>query len=241
MDDRVRVHSENGTNFQKSTEIPVLHVKAESEGESTFRDELLIARNVNAPEQYDPTFDACKFPGNADAPQIYIINEKQLSLYSVPTLTNETRFVIGFECNTPGEYKLSFEGLTDFSPEYPVYIEDKITGTVVKPKESSDYSFMHSPENEKDRFVMFFKESNGIAENRKAPEYNIHINNSMISLNFQRQVTAEINITGIPGQRLFREKVNGQKINLKPNLTPAVYILTIVTERWTDSRKIVLK
>lgn len=241
MDDQVRSHSASGSNFQKSADVNVLHVIAINLGEDEYRDELLFAENNDASLNYDPIFDATKFWGNMEAPQIYALKDLPLSLYSIPMLAEETTFEIGFACNTAGEFNLSFPGLTDFSPNYPVFLKDKITGNTFSLNYNPNYTFIHQPENPEDRFQLSFKEALGVNVNDNYEPIKIQVLHNMVSVKFGENSSGEIFITNIIGQRLFYMNFMGEEVNFQTELKPAAYILTVITDRRMISEKIIFR
>ncbi len=120
-----------------------------------YSDELLIGFDNAASNAFDPSMDAQKLRGSAEAPQIYSLSAEgvQLSINKMP-YQNETVIVpVGFELAAEtAEAVFNFSNLDSFGNWITVFFEDLLTGEMIDIREQPVYNFTH---NEGDAILRF--------------------------------------------------------------------------------------
>ena len=238
MDNSVRVHSDAGANFQKTTDLGTLRITAQNTNGSAYRDELVLVHNSESSTFFNPVYDAEKLYGYDSAPQLFSVKEKNLTIHSTPEITEETIFNLGFKCSEEGTYSLSFGDVNTFSSALTMWLEDKLTGSETKLNDQSTLSFNHSPGNDENRFLLKFKTDDNT---NPMDEHSTIVNNGAVEVRFSGDTQGEISLTNMLGQKLVSSNFSGSTAELNVNLRPAVYILSVLTDKQSFSELIILK
>ncbi len=129
----------------------------------SYSDEYVLAINKNATEGFDNDFDAYKmFPDNS-APLIYSsIGNTKFTVNSIPDIENGDIVPLQFIPKDGGTCELTVEGLDNFVPELPVYLEDKKTQYFQDLRENPEYSFDSEISDDINRFVLHFSNPMGL-------------------------------------------------------------------------------
>ncbi|KAF0194352.1 MAG: hypothetical protein FD166_3537 [Bacteroidetes bacterium] len=179
MNNEVRVHAD--VPFLKIEKDPdqLLRIRTEA---GSYRDEMIIRVTPNATSMYDSQFDAAKFYGYEDAPQIYSVTpgQEKLSINSLKYSNDEQVIPVGFEYPVSESVTLSFDGMDSFGPETGLYLEDLVTGSTTDLRLTSGYTFNHNPANDALRFRLHLGETFGLNDPQKEVLYRIYTFNGNV-------------------------------------------------------------
>ena len=179
MNNDVRVHAD--VPFLKNEEDPdqLLRIRTAA---GSYTDEMIVRITPNATSMFDTQFDASKFYGYADAPQIYSITpgQEKLSINSLKYSNEEQIIPVGFEYSAFESVTLSFEGMDSFGPETGLYLEDLVTGITADLRETPGYTFNHNPANDALRFRLHLGETYGMNDSPQDEFYKIYAYNGSV-------------------------------------------------------------
>ena len=137
-------------------------------------------------------------------------------------------------------FTLNIEGMEGFPDDLPIYLEDKQDNMFQDLRENSEYTFVSSIMDDRDRFVIHFSNSLGIDESDKMEMDDIHIyswqNNVHVNIPFKFNGTIEI--FDFLGRKITSAKaVEGEnKISLSDS--QGYYVVRVVGENGLKSQKV---
>lgn len=191
-------------NFMKK-QFDVFRLKAEEK--DGLMDQLSFCFDNDATNDFDYAFDIYKIKStDAAAPSLYCYSQtNMLSLNAMP-YSKEHSVPVFFETHkTDKEYTLS--PLTDdYSLYYDVYLTDLLLNKRVNILKEP-YTFIHSKETEKQRFVLEFTapEASAITENfNPMPKFYAYIDNEAVCVKLNKQAEGGmVEFYNVLGQKLF--------------------------------------
>ena len=141
----------------KSSPNAFLKLKTYSEL-NTFSDETIIQFKENASDFYDPEYDAYKFVGLDEAPQLYTVASDPIKLTanSYAELVEDKIVPLGYEVGVNGDYTIEVVDLVNFDGSTDILLEDKKENVFINLNEQSTYSFYADSMDETDRFNLHF-------------------------------------------------------------------------------------
>ena len=241
-----RAHSDT-TSFLKNGESNVLIVKVVG-GDFEFKDEMYIAFSEDATNGYDEKIEAKKwYSMYEDATMIYSIAEDdtELAINMLPIETLGVENVstpVNFHCGYLSEYTLNFSGLATFS-NAEIWLEDKEPNTDwIDINENPVYTFVGSPEENNDRFIIHFYGPTGIGDIETSSAIKIYANGHDIFLaNNSGEMINSISIYDISGRLILQENGSGHKLTqLRINEKSGYYIVKVITDKTSYSKKIMI-
>lgn len=161
MDNSVRVHSSVPFLKNAETQDQLLRIKTVA---GNYNDEMVVRVYPYATALYDNQFDAAKFFGIAEAPQLYSVTPglDKLAINSLKYSGEEQVIPIGFEYPEADDIQLNFEGMESFKVETGLYLEDIVTGSTINLREQTAYTFGHSPAYDAIRFKLHLGQTFGL-------------------------------------------------------------------------------
>jgi hypothetical protein len=179
----------------------------------------------------------------ADAPEIYSVKSgNNYSINRYNTLIDNLTVDISTKIGVAGTFSISAPGISQFTLCGKVMLEDLKTGTITNLKTTPSYEFAGSPDDSKERFRLLLGSPIGINE----PVTNtLNIYSSYKTIYIQHETADEpylVSISNMIGQVLDTRKLTGNSVNrIDLNLVPGVYIVTVVSEGKTLSKKVVIR
>jgi hypothetical protein len=169
------------------------------------------------------------FSLNESAPSLYI--NKGVGNYTVVYIDDEKSLPLNFEAGSMSRYTIS---LSEIGNEFDnIILEDKLTGAKVN-LQTESYTFIHSEDNDSDRFVLSFVNKQQTTDN----SYFAYINNGEIIID-DINGNAQVNIYDVTGRCVFsRDDVHSVQTN---GYSAGVYIIQKIDDKGTKTQKIVIE
>lgn len=142
---------------------------------------------------------------NSDVPMLYI--PKDRDIFAIATMDNSTQsFNLNFKAKTTGKYTLSYEATGEYSY---LHVIDRLTGEDVDMLLEGEYSFIASPSDNENRFIVNMRYSNNV-ENSENSIF-AYQNGNDIVVNGE----GEMQIFDVMGRMVGSQRINGvQTINI---------------------------
>ena len=228
------------TEFYKESNFVenMLRLKVQAE---KYSDECIIAFNPDATDVFDNNFDAYKLFTEAPSPKLYSVwGDVKQAVNFMPSIEYHEEIPVSFYAGIDGIFTLNIEGMNSFPDDLPIYLEDKQDNMFQDLRENSEYTFVSSIMDDRDRFVIHFSNSLGIDESDKLEMDDIHIyswqNNVHVNIPFKFNGTIEI--FDFLGRKITSAKaVEGEnKISLSDS--QGYYVVRVVGENGLKSQKV---
>jgi hypothetical protein len=202
-------------------------------------DETVIYFNENGTTGLDYDYDAHKMMAEA-APQAYtMLADEQMAINTYNNTTQTPSVILGVNAPAAGEYTITASNLESFDASTPIYLEDLLTGQKINLREMSSYAFT-AGEGTSERFVVHFTEYQGIGDNPLSEVNSIYAVNLTVYVDFSA-VKGEIVIYNILGQEISRSAAkNGLNMISVPQGN-AVYIVKVISDNTTVTKKVFVK
>lgn len=142
---------------------------------------------------------------NSDVPMLYI--PKDRDIFAIATMDNSTQsFNLNFKAKTTGKYTLTYEATGELSY---LHVIDRLTGEDVDMLLEGEYSFIASPSDNENRFIVNMRHSNN-AENSENSIF-AYQNGNDIVVNGE----GEMQIFDVMGRMVGSQRINGvETINI---------------------------
>lgn len=232
----VRTHSTQA--FWKSEETMLNRLSMTvSNGEIT--DETVVYFNEEATTELDYKFDAQKFmaPGS---PQAYtMMASEKMAINAVNNTAETPTVVLGINAPEAGQYTITASNLESFDAGTPVLLEDILTGQKIDLREMNTYSF-YANEGSFERFVIHFALYQGLGDNDNSEVNGIYAVNRNVYVDF-KGVNGEIAIYNILGEEISRTTANSGMNMIPVSQGNAVYIVKVISNNTTVTKKVFVK
>ena len=154
---------------------------------------------------------------NAEIPMLYIPQDGEN--YAIATMDDDTQmFGLSFKAMTMGKYTLSYKTKGEFSY---LHVIDRLTGEDVDMLLDGEYSFMGSPADADDRFVVKLSyDANGLENSSDIFAYQ---NGTDIIVEGE----GELQVFDLMGRHIMNTNVNGTKIISTSTLNRGVYVMKL--------------
>jgi len=178
-------------------------------------------------------------------PQLSILSGKQFfALNTLPQIRDQLYVSLNFQCGKAGYYFVKLDKRTNLDHTVKVYLEDELEDRVVSLSSDSAYGFYHEPENNKNRFKVWFNPSEDIINNISPDSYfSVYTERDMIIIvkNTILDVRGEITVYNMLGQPVCREILeNNDKSSIRVNAPDGYYIVSIITNQHISNTKILI-
>ncbi len=159
VNNNARIHSSKS--FLKNTmaDQQGQFLKLKISGSSnSYTDETIIRFSENASENYDPQYDAFKFNGLFEAPQLYSVSgdSVNLAVNTFPTLTKNRIIPLNLAVGIDEMYTIEATDILNFSPTTKIILEDKKENLFTDLTSQINYSFYAGTLNDPARFTIHF-------------------------------------------------------------------------------------
>jgi hypothetical protein len=210
--------------------------------QNSFHDELMI----DFKEQFSAEEGTEKFYSMYSyAPEIWSV--KNGNIYTIDRykrVTSDLKVNVSLKCGVTGTYTITATNINDFTLSNIVYLEDLKTGNKVNLKESGSYSFTGSPNDNKDRFKLYFAEITGKEELANAKKVIIFSFGKDVYINTGSQNTGKCEVYIYDDLGRLMESGNCQLVTGNYKYTtiakPGVYIVKVVSESGVTATKVII-
>ena len=230
--------------FYKTTGQPDLLRISVTGDVNSYSDELSVYFNPDLTSKYESGFDALKFNGNTNAPQIYTVTEDlKVTVNALSFIDNTATVTMGFFTGQAGNYTLTASNLVSFSSNSTVMLEDLKLGITVNLKQNPNYTFAYQPGDDPERFLLhFFSPSVGIAPSSDdGVQIYSHQNTIYIRSDGTTLSNRTVTITDMLGREMFSKSLsNVDLVKINPRLTSGYYIVKVVTPSGLTTKKVFL-
>jgi hypothetical protein len=232
---QARTH--NALNWLKSS-APIGYVILTAvEVENNMSQECIIRMKDESTDGFDENLDAPFMAGNA--PQIYtVIENKALSMNSVPSYTNKT-FELGFVKNIASVFtiQLNIENI----PEGEVIsLFDKKLNQYFELTKGLAYEFTSEPGDDPNRFLLHFG-AVGVDEAIPATAIAAYVSNNILYvLNAQGKV--QVDVLDLSGRMVYSQSMQAEGLSSTPiNLSAGVYVVRLNDGQTTRANKVIVQ
>lgn len=236
FDNSLKVH---GGTFAKNTEENNnLMLKLSN---ATYYDVASFRTHENADFTRERS-DAIKmFSFNQAAPQFYSFtsDQKKVAINSIPSIPEEGSIALGLQIPESGEYTISLSEISgDFENE-DVYLEDLLAEITYNLKESPEYSFQADKGEINNRFLLKFG-ALSIPEIDGNSMLHAYTYGSILYVLSQAE-NAAVEVLNIQGQVIMSHQIGKGLQSLPVKVAPGAYIVRLISEGETATRKVVIQ
>jgi len=234
-----RVHG-GSTLYYKSASIQNLLTIGVTTSMNLYYDKVYIYFDPGATNGFDPMFDAYKFRGEAEAPEIFTTGDPILSIDVRRSIEDSPVIPLGFKAGSAAEYTFSAEGMESFSSGTPIILEDKMTGAMINLRQNSSYAF-HSVKGEFfDRFNVRFS-TVGVEETLPS-EIQVYSIDKTIYLSIPHPAVGTVKVYNLVGQYMAGSPLLSQKLLKIPvEGVSGIYVVSVLIDNTLISKKIMIK
>jgi hypothetical protein len=207
--------------------------------EDSLYNEILLGFSNTATKEFDPGYDAIKLKGNPNIALYSILENNNLIIQGLPSISEEMIVPFGFDIKTSGIYTFTVRAKENFTHE-KVYLKDKETNTLTNLNIDTFYTFSAISGENKTRFELIFTpedQRNSISE--KAKTNNVFCVNNQLYYESAFDKTC-IKVFDINGKLILNKEVNGKGMHkLDLELNKGLYIVKLSTATSVITREII--
>ena len=226
--------------IKKNSKIERQELKFTVSG-NNYSDIMMFVINPESTYGFDQKYDAYKLYGIVEAPQLYtMVEDEKTSISHIPGVDNNSELPILIEVGAETQYTISVGNLDDFLPGTGITLKDKISGNSVDLRQNPSYTFTAKPGDNADRFSLLFSPL-GTPE-AMSLQANVYAIDKEIRVQLNESAKGEVKITSLAGQVLAAKSFQSStQVTLKAPAQSGVYMVTVVTEKGTMTRKVFIK
>lgn len=195
-------------------------------------DNLYITFSQGGNEQYLLSEDAEKKMNTNNYPNIFTYREgRKLIINQLPELSGYRSEPVGFQGTQAGTYTISIKNKDNFDPSISVLLEDKIMNNFAL-LNNADYTFVHNPVNNPDRFVLHFNKSQIGTPEMEANKFNAWVYDGVAYIRgLEHLGQSTVKISDLSGRIIasYRIDIASGSTNeiVLPSLPKGVYLLSV--------------
>jgi hypothetical protein len=195
-------------------------------------DNLYITFSQGGNEQYLLSEDAEKKMNTNNYPNIFTYREgRKLIINQLPELSGYRSEPVGFQGTQAGTYTISIKNKDNFDPSISVLLEDKIMNNFAL-LNNADYTFVHNPANNPDRFVLHFNKSQIGTPEMEANKFNAWVYDGVAYIRgLEHLGQSTVKISDLSGRIIasYRIDIASGSTNeiVLPSLPKGVYLLSV--------------
>jgi hypothetical protein len=234
--------------FLKSDEVLKNLLKIRAQGYSNcYFDELSVYFDPSRTTDYEPGYDALKFIGNADAPQIYtLINDSEkVSVNSMAFDNKNITVPMGFSVSIPASYTLIASNLASFEDVISIRLEDLKLNTTQDLRTNPVYNFTYDTLDDPNRFILHFGNPYfGVNDSKNIQPVQIYSFGNAIYIKSQdgNLQQGSVFVYDLIGKDLFNASLSNQALNrITPGVVEGYYVVKVVTDQGVYTGKVYLK
>ena len=181
-----------------------------------YSDKMLIRFDDNATTGFDSEYDAWKFFGAEEAPQLFsIFGADGLTVDILPFEDENTVIPVGLKVGATTSYQLTFDDF-DFENEIKIKIEDLKTGEMFDVSGGLTFQFTASVADDRHRFNLHFKnESFGIGDPHHHKN-DIYAFGNRIYFNKPADFSGTITVFDMMGRKIYESHARGEGLMIIP-------------------------
>ncbi|MFZ4520777.1 MAG: T9SS type A sorting domain-containing protein [Bacteroidales bacterium] len=205
--------------------------------DNAYSDEMIVSVNAQ-----NDTGGSWKFWSmQPKAPELYTMKEgRYYSIDRRPSVDAGTIINIGVKAGTDASYTLDVSGVQNFFFAKSILLEDMKTGSFQELKNNPHYTFTANPSDNAERFHLHFGGPYGINESYAQPGFTItSFNHSLRVINNSGKFDdGNIFICDILGRIITQKRMTGPYTTISLQVPQGCYIVTVVTNKQTCSKKV---
>lgn len=177
-----------------------------------------------------------------EAPEIYAVKDGfNYSIDRYNNLSEGIQVNLGTKTGTESNYLIS-ANLDAFNLTDKVFLEDLKTGVVTDLILNPSYSFIGSPNDDRNRFRLLIGKATGVAE-PELSDFNIYsFNRTIFIQNNHSNKTFLVDIYNLLGQVILSREFSGSQLQrIELNQADGLYIVSVISEGKKSSRKVVIR
>jgi hypothetical protein len=236
------------TKGQNKTEDKRMKIRLGFKSPIDTHRQILLGVDSNTTNQFDLGYDAPMIDLN-DNDMFWELNKLPLSIQAIPNLNNDQIIPLGIRINKEGNSTIKIDALENIPNTLKIYLFDKETETYHDIK-NSDFTINLPVGQYNKRFsLQFVNKTFSINETNLEDGILIFYNNDNKTLNitnnFIDTAVESVYLFNITGQNIAKWDIDDNKqsniqIPIK-NISTAVYIVKIKTDKGEFSKKIIIK
>lgn len=250
------VHAEDTTGVPTSLTIPASqrsHTNAEflksevamdnqlllnvKDDKSTLADNTIIGFVEEATADYDAWYDGFYFPSVEGAISLYTKTRGQKYLMNeLPSYEDHPMIPLYFISPFESSFTLTAGQIASFSPEVPIYLEDRMLNVYQDLRKNNTYQFNCSTEDMADRFVIHF--ANPAAYQDLFGSIEIYGFNDKVYINIPFEVNGAVNIFDITGRKVYEDIAKSGSTIIEASVDKGHYIVQLLLEEGVKTEKL---
>jgi hypothetical protein len=225
--------------FYKEYETDRLMLTVEGNG---FSDKMLIRFDDRATAEFDNEYDAWKFFGKEEAPQLYsILGTDGLTVNILPFENANMMIPVGLKTGVSNTYQLSFDDF-DFHDDVRITLEDVKTGEMFEVNNGFVYGFSASATDDPHRFNLHFKNESFGTIDHVLSKPDIYAYDHHIYIRKPSDFDGVVTVFDIMGRKIVEKYARGEGLlTISVNVKPGNYIVSIRSEKYLKTQKVFIR
>lgn len=234
------------TNYNPDGVDPRMKFRIGFNSVNTIHRQLLLTIDSNATEDIDWGYDA-KYIDNQMDDMYWMINDEKFNIQAIDTIIQTSVVPLGLHLRNGGQNNISIDHLENVSDEIQIFVHDKVLNTYHNLRKSQ-YVFNLPAGAYLDRFELTFQEGSvlSVKEDELTTLDIYYANNSenLVLVNPDLKNIKSIEMFNIMGQSICTIKPVENTIHSEykvKNLSSGAYIVKVITDNGTTSKKVLVK
>jgi len=231
-----RIHGTQA--FYKDSEILTRSMKLRVDG-NEYSDNIIIAFNESATNDYDGEFDAHDIRGIEDAPQLYIISsESDYAVNVMNSIDEELVVPIGLEVGTSAIYSIAAEDF-NFDENTVVILEDIQENSFTELSSGTSYQFTAEANNSTHRFNIHFKDGAIDIDEQSISGIQIYSFSDNVIIKSQIEISGEVVVYNVMGQMVKSAHMSNENLtSIRMDSGSGYYVVEVQTGKELKTQKV---
>lgn len=233
-----RTHSATSW-YKNTTTSNLIKLTVWDEDKKTGK-ESKIFRNPASTAGFDPDYDGHYLSDYA--PSFYsLASDDKLSVNTLPALGSDLKIPFVFIKNSASNFTIELD-TEDVISDLSIYLTDNKTGVEVNLSENPVYQFSSADGDDINRFLISFP-TTGIAPEKDNNNIQVYTSQNILYINQSDRQSGKVNLCSVAGQLICTytlEATLSQSITL-PQMTPGIYLVNILSNVGSYTRKVVIR
>ncbi|MGE5424526.1 MAG: T9SS type A sorting domain-containing protein, partial [Syntrophothermus sp.] len=212
---------------------------------NAYSDKAIVHFDENVTAGFDKGYDGYKLAGTSEAPQLYTLSaNKKLTCNSLPFDAKNISVPMGFSCGVSGTFTIMADSLGTFANNSTISLEDKKLNVFTDLKQSAQYSFGYTTNENPDRFVLHFYNPNiGTGDLAGASNIQIFTSNNQLIVRLLDSDFREglLQVYDMTGRLVYHERIAGENTRISLSLAGGYYLAKVTTAKALVTEKILIK
>lgn len=207
---------------------------------NNFSDEVIV--------HFDPGFSAGGgarkfFSFTPEAPNLYTLKDgEKFTINQLSAIENGTEIPLCLKAGVAAQYTLEASGIEGFDGNMPVHLIDRADGSATDLRKDATYTFLASPGDNADRFVLRFGLLTDVPVIVGRELFRIFTHDRNISIeNYSGAPKFLVSIYDLRGGLLFQETSTGSYSSIHSPVAEGLYIVKVTSEKGNASGKVVIR